>query len=122
MTKRIADLTCPECKKPIQVPFDVKEPPTLDQIISAVNEAVSDHATTDQLQKVIEDQFEGLKPKKEEHKHKTADEFIDCPECKAWLDKTAQKYKVVPAEQPKLGDQAQEPTPIGSIFTQKTED
>ena len=68
-----------------------------------------------------------------DHRHKTADEFLDCPECRLWVDKTAQRYQVIEKEPPpeeKPGDQPgegeekpgdKEPEPavkpaIGSIF------
>ena len=114
MTRRIADLTCPKCKEQVQIPFEVKEPPGLEEITNAVNEALK--GQPDQIQKVIREQLETLKPPEgdEAHKHKTADEFIDCPECRLWLDKTATRYKVVPKEP------AKEPEPVspafGSIF------
>ena len=62
-----------------------------------------------------------------DHRHKTADEFLDCPECRLWVDKTAQRYQVIAKEPPpgeKPGDQpgegeekpgGKEPA-LGSIF------
>ncbi len=119
MTKKIADLTCPECNKQIQVPFEVVEPPTLDEISNSLQEALKGHLTADQVQKVIQEQLEGLKPQKEDHKHKTADEFFDCPECKLWVDQTAQRYQVSPKE-PEKGPEPKEPA-LGSIFSTKKE-
>lgn len=116
MTKRIAELNCPECNKPIQVPFDVKEPPTLDEISNSLQEALKGNLTADQVQKVLQQQLEGLKPAKEGHQHKTADEFFDCPECKSWWDKTAQRYQVSAKEPPKEPAPAAGP-PVGSIFS-----
>ena len=64
-----------------------------------------------------------------DHRHKTADEFLDCPECRLWVDKTAQRYQVVQKEPPPPGDQpgekelepaATKPA-IGSIFSTKKE-
>ena len=71
-----------------------------------------------------------------DHRHKTADEFLDCPECRLWVDKTAQRYHVVEKEPPppepadlpgegeeKPGDKEPEPAAkpaIGSIFGAKT--
>ncbi|MBA7562317.1 hypothetical protein ES708_03969 [subsurface metagenome] len=117
MSKRIADLTCPECQKPIQVPFEVKEPPTLDDITNTLKEAIKGHATADQLQQVIEKQLEGLKPSKGYHEHKTFDELFECPGCKPFVE-TAQRYQVIPKE-PAPGPKEQ---PVGSIFGAKTED
>lgn len=68
-----------------------------------------------------------------DHRHKNADEFLDCPECRLWFDKTAQRYQVIEKEPPpgeKPGDQPgegeekpgdKEPEPaakpaLGSIF------
>ena len=68
-----------------------------------------------------------------DHRHKTADEFLDCPECRLWIDKTAKRYQVIEKEPPpgeKPGDQPgegeekpgdKEPEPaaqpaLGSIF------
>lgn len=119
MTKRIADLTCPECNKPIQVPFEVKEPPTLDEITNAVSETLKGQPTADQLQKVIREQLEGLKPSKEYHKHKVFDELYECPGCKAFVE-TAERYQVLPvkAKEPEKEPEPIEP-PIGSIFETK---
>jgi len=121
--KRIAELTCPECQKPIKVPFDEKEPPTLDEITNTLNEALKGNPTAEQIQKVIQEQIEGLKPPKDEHRHKTADEFLDCPECREWVDKTAQRYQVV-AKEPPPPEKKKEPEPaepaFGSVFGAKT--
>ncbi|GAI72629.1 unnamed protein product [marine sediment metagenome] len=68
-----------------------------------------------------------------DHRHKTADDFLDCPECRLWVDKTAQRYQVVEKEPPpppepgdhpgegeeKPGDKEPEPAEkpaVGSIF------
>jgi len=70
------------------------------------------------------------------HRHKTADEFLDCPECRLWFDKTAKRYQVTekkpepsaaekPADQPaeekeetgKKKPAAAKPA-FGSIFKQ----
>lgn len=124
MTKRIADLICPECNKNIQVPFEVEEPPTLDEISNSLQEALKGHLGTDEIQKVIRDQLEGLKPSKEVHKHKTADEFFDCPECSSWVKETAQRYQVSPKEPEKEPEPEPEPkgSAIGSIFSAETGD
>ncbi|MBA7476585.1 hypothetical protein ES705_05542 [subsurface metagenome] len=61
-----------------------------------------------------------------DHRHKTADEFLDCPECRLWVDKTAQRYQVVEKEPKKEPDKEpdKEPEPavrpaVGSIFSTK---
>ena len=63
-----------------------------------------------------------------DHQHKTADEFLDCPECRLWVDKTALRYQVTDKEPPgekqdpvknkeKTDDKELEPTTaVGSIF------
>ncbi len=57
-----------------------------------------------------------------DHRHKTADEFLDCPECRLWVDKTAQRYQVTKKEpEPAPEEKKKEPEPaaqqaIGSIF------
>lgn len=76
-----------------------------------------------------------------DHRHKTADEFLDCPECRLWVDKTAKRYQVTekepgePEHQPgesnagesneKPGEnepkQAATKPAIGSIFSTKSE-
>ena len=107
MSKRIVDLTCPECQKPIQVPFEVKEPPTLDEISNALKENLKKEnlkgqLSTAEVEKIIREQLEPLKPPKEDHRHKTADELLDCPECRSWVDKTIQRYQVTEKkEEPK---------------------
>ena len=114
MSKRIAELTCPECQKEIKVPFDVKEPPTLDEISSTLNEALKGQLSAAEIQKVIQGQLEGLKPAKEYHQHKTFDELYECPECKAFVE-TAQRYQVSKKPEP---EPQPEPEPaIGSIFS-----
>jgi len=123
MSKKIAELTCPECQKSIQVPFEVEEPPTLEEITNTLNEVLKGHPTADQVQKVIQEQLEGLKPPKEDHKHKTADEFFDCPECLAWVEKTGQRYQVLPRKdkEPKKEPKPEPKQPVGSIFVTKKE-
>ncbi len=74
-----------------------------------------------------------------DHRHKTADEFLDCPECRLWVDKTAQRYQVTEKEPPpgnQPGDQPGESQEkpgekepelavtkpaVGSIFSTKKE-
>ena len=123
MSKRIAELTCPECQKAIQVPFDAKDPPTLEEITNNLNEALKGHPDTDQIQRTIREQLEGLKPRAEDHRHKTADEFFDCPECHSWVEKTGERYQVSKKEPP--GEPPKEPEPelpaFGSIFGSKEE-
>ena len=59
-----------------------------------------------------------------DHRHKTADDFFDCPECRLWFDKSAQRYQVTekePAPSPEKQAEKKEPESaatqaIGSIF------
>jgi len=58
-----------------------------------------------------------------DHRHKTADEFLDCPECRLWVDKTALRYQVS-----EKAPQDKEPEPVlatkpalGSIFRKEGE-
>lgn len=58
-----------------------------------------------------------------DHRHKSADEFLDCPECRQWVDRTAQRYQVVAKEIPPQPGEEKEPEPpdrpaTGSIFRQ----
>ena len=99
MSKRVFEGTCPECGKEVQVPLEVEEPPTLDQIGKALKEALKGQLSAADIEKVVQEQLAGLKPGKEDHRHKTADELLDCPECRAWVDKTSQRYQVVPKEE-----------------------
>ena len=120
MSKRLADLTCPECKKQVQIPFEVTDPPTIDELTNALNEVLKGHPTADQIQKVIQEQLEGLKPSKEYHAHKTFDELYECPGCKPFVE-TAQRYQVSPKEPNKDPDPEPEKEPaIGSVFRTKT--
>lgn len=119
MNRRVIDTTCPECKKEIQVPFEVAEPPTLDEISTALKESLKGQLTAAEIEKVVQDQLAGLKPGKEDHRHKTADELFDCPECRPWVDKTSQKYQVMLKEEK---EKAAEPEfQFGSIRPKETE-
>ncbi|MBA7512110.1 hypothetical protein ES705_04129 [subsurface metagenome] len=52
-----------------------------------------------------------------DHRHKTADEFLDCPECRLWVDQTAQRYQVIEKKpDDKEPKPAAKPT-VGSIFS-----
>ena len=122
MTRRIAELTCPECQKPIQVPFDAKEAPTLDEITTALNEAFKargEGAPSPEIAKELDEllkKYQSQLPAAEDHKHKTADEFLDCPECHLWFETTAKRYKVIPAEPTPAKDNPPKQPAIASIF------
>ena len=98
MTKRLFEGLCPECGKDVQVPLEVEEPPTLDQISSTLKESLKGHPLAADIEKIVQEQLSGLKPGKEDHRHKTADELLDCPECRAWFDKTSERYQVATKE------------------------
>ena len=58
---------------------------------------------------------------RQDHRHKTADDFLDCPGCREWFNKTTQKYTITlkepaapPAEPPAETEPAR--PAIGSIF------
>jgi len=89
------DVQCPHCEKIFGFPLDEL---TQEDLAPFLNQAAG----------------------KEDHRHKTADEFADCPECRAWFENTATKYRLA-AKEPAASDKEPEPaapaTPaIGSIF------
>jgi hypothetical protein len=105
--KQKVDTTCPECQKLFQTEVDVPDAPTLDQIHSTLNEALKGKQgiSSDEVKQLLQEQLSPLKPKEGDHRHKTADELFDCPECSDWIAKTSQKHKVSPIE-----EGAKEPT------------
>ena len=105
---------CPHCNEIFKLDLPEAPPADLGKISRKELEEILSKAQT---------------PGNLDHRHKTADEFLDCPECRLWVDKTAQRYQVVEKEpqpgekledQPgegeeKLGDK--EPAvALGSIF------
>lgn len=86
MTKEIL---CPHCEKTF--PSPIPDPPSLDQIKELMKEFKGQGITANQIDEAIKS---SLSPKANEHRHKTADELLDCPECKGWFEKTAQRYEV----------------------------
>ena len=99
MAKKIIDFesTCEGCGKPVKMSreVDIPDAPTLDQIHSTLNEALKGKQgiSSDEVKQLLQEQLSPLQPK-EDHRHKTADELLDCPECRPWFDKTTQKYQV----------------------------
>ncbi|MBA7526228.1 hypothetical protein ES705_18389 [subsurface metagenome] len=66
------DVKCPNCEQDFE--FNLEEL-TAEDLAPLIKEAA------------------GKEPAgKEDHRHKTADEFADCPECRSWFDSTATKY------------------------------
>ena len=90
------EILCPHCEKTF--PSPIPDPPSLDQIKELLKEHHGSNLSADQLDEAIK---RSLSPKANEHRHKSADELFDCPECKGWFEKTATKYEVKPkAETP----------------------
>ncbi|MBA7578806.1 hypothetical protein ES708_20671 [subsurface metagenome] len=90
------EILCPHCEKTF--PSPIPDPPTLDQIQELLNKQQGQTLTAEQLDDAIK---RSLSPKANEHRHKSADELLDCPECSSWFEKTATKYEVKPkAETP----------------------
>jgi len=123
---------CPECSTVFSIDLPEAQPEDLKAVTIKDIEEILTRKATDT-----------------DHRHKTADEFLDCPECRLWFDKTALRYQVTekepepapteqpeeepaekPAEQPAEGDEKpeeKEPEPVaakpafGSIFGPKKE-
>ena len=83
------EILCPHCEKTF--PSPIPDPPSLDQIKELMKEHQGSNLTADQLDEAIK---RSLAPKETEHRHKTADELLDCPECSLWFGRTAQRYEV----------------------------
>ncbi|MBA7523182.1 hypothetical protein ES705_16523 [subsurface metagenome] len=94
---------CPHCSEIFQLDLPAV---SAEQLTKADLEAILSKAQT---------------PGNLDHRHKTADEFLDCPECHLWFDKTALRYQVTekePAPEPEKEPET-EPTAkpaLGSIF------
>jgi len=120
--KRIIGFDCPGCKQHQEVPVDLPDLPTIEQITSSFNEVLKGKQgiSADSVH-LIEELLKDYGPKAEDHRHKTADEFLDCPECRGWMDKTATRYQIVakPQEQPPPAQDKppeQAALPLGGIF------
>ena len=87
MAKKDQKVQCPKCEEVFKVPIEVAELP-------------ADLLTRKDIEEVLKN-YQQPKDTESDHKHKTADEFLDCPECRLWWDKTATRYHVVPKEPPK---------------------
>jgi len=99
--KKVVNTTCPECQKLFEPEVDIPDAPTLDQIHGTITEALKGKQgiSSDEVKQLLQEQLSPLKPKEGDHRHKTADDLLDCPECSDWVAKTSQKYKVVPKEE-----------------------
>ncbi|GAI81582.1 unnamed protein product [marine sediment metagenome] len=116
---------CPECSSVFRIELPEAQPEDLKAVTRKDIEEILTRKTPDT-----------------DHRHKTADEFLDCPECRLWFDKTALRYQVAekepepapepteekPAEQPAEGEEeTEEKEPaaakpaIGSVFSPKKE-
>ena len=88
--------------------------PHCDEVFNLTLPAVSaDQLTKADLEKILKNIPQ---PENKDHRHKTADEFLDCPECRLWFDKTAERYQII---EKKPGDKEPEPAAkpaVGSIF------
>lgn len=90
------EILCPHCEKTF--PSPIPDPPSLDQINELLKEHQGSNLTADQLDDAIK---RSLSPRAGEHRHKSADELLDCPECSDWFNRTATKYEFKPkAETP----------------------
>jgi len=118
---------CPECSSVFRIELPEAQPEDLKAV------------TIKDIEEILT-----RKPPDTDHRHKTADEFLDCPECRLWFDKTALRYQVAekkpepaptpepteeePAEQPAEGEEEpeeKEPVAakpaIGSVFSPEKE-
>ena len=102
---------CPHCDKAFMIPVDAG--PTAAEIAAMVGQE------TGQIEELLK-QYQGQLPRAEDHRHKTADEFLDCEGCSRWFNETTTKYTITPVEQPPAEPPAPEPTEkepaFGSIF------
>ena len=117
--KQVVDTTCPECQKLFQTEVDIPDAPTLDQIHSTITEALKGKQgiSSDEIKQILQEQLTPLKPRGEDHRHKTADELLDCPECRSWIDKTIQRYQVTEKKEEPVKTRQ----PIGSIRAKEAE-
>ena len=85
------EILCPHCEKTF--PSPIPDPPSLDQIQELLNKQQGQTLSAEQLDDAIK---RSLSPKADEHRHKSADELLDCPECSNWFERTAKRYEVKP--------------------------
>jgi len=90
---------CPDCSSVFRIELPEAQPEDLKAVTKKDIEEILTRKTPDT-----------------DHRHKTADEFLDCPECRLWFDKTAQHYQVsekepepAPAEPPPEEEPAEQP-------------
>jgi len=106
---------CPHCEEVFKLPgADTESSELLAQHTKNIEDLIQKY------------QAQLPEPKTEDHRHKTADEFLDCPECALWVQQTAKRYQVTPVEtkeapeqpeeKPQTEEQPQAPAHTGSIF------
>ncbi|MBA7524816.1 hypothetical protein ES705_16960 [subsurface metagenome] len=106
------EILCPHCEKTF--PSPIPDPPSLDQIKGLMKEFQGSNLTADQIDEAIN---RAMSPKADEHRHKTADELFNCPECSLWVERTARQYEVRSKEKPP----AQPTFELGGIHSKKVE-
>ena len=106
------EILCPHCEKTF--PSPIPDPPSLDQIKGLLKEFQGQNLTADQIDEAIK---RTLSPKADEHRHKTADELLNCPECSLWFERTAKQFEVRSKEKPP----AQPTFALGGIHSKKVE-
>lgn len=105
---------CPHCQEIFGVPM---EAPTAEEIAQVITQE------RDNIEELLK-KYQVQLPRAEDHRHKTADEFLDCEGCSKWFNETATKYTITAKEQPPPETEKEpEPkaTPVGSIFQQEGE-
>ncbi|MBA7482554.1 hypothetical protein ES707_18045 [subsurface metagenome] len=119
MAEKEQQIRCPECEKVFKIPIETTSSAAeIAQVLGQEREQIE----------IILQKYASQLPKTEDHRHKTSDEFLDCPECRLWFDKTATQYQVIkkeppPAPPPKVEKKepvAAEPA-IGSVFSPEKE-
>ena len=89
------DVECPHCGKHSKIELEQPEQLSKEDILETLK------------------QLQPAKPGADAgHKHKTADDFLDCPECRLWFDHTATRYDIhAKAPEPAVQVPAVEPAP-----------
>jgi len=129
MAEKDQQVRCPHCEEVFKVPLETAS--SAAEIAKVLGEE------REQIEIILQ-KYASQLPKTEDHRHKTGDEFLDCPECRLWFDKTAQHYQVTqkesppappptekqkeppPAPPPTEKKKEPEPAAIGSVFSTKT--
>lgn len=122
MAEKEQQIRCPHCEEVFKIPIETTSSAAeIAQVLGQEREQIE----------VILQKYASQLPTTEDHRHKTADEFLDCPDCRRWFDKTAQHYQVTkkepppapaPAPAPKVEEKVPGPAAIGSVFSKKEGD